>query len=415
MFARSRVRIALGYVGILALILVLFGVVVVLGFWGAVNDLQDKQLERQAKDRRSVVSSSVAYSGGSDEFGWSAVGPDGRPLARVSTGSALGLPYPGLARQAAREREIVPATVRGPEGAVRLVSLPVERSGTVVAVVQVAQPREVVQEAVVRFVRVLVPTELLALVLATFGGLFVSGRAMRPITEAFEKQRTFVADASHELKTPLTLIKIDAEMMARTPKTPDDREFLGHLLAETDRMDAILSELLVLARLDTGKLAVVREPFNLADVVMETADRFGRRAAAEGVRLAVEVSGKLPTRGDRERSGQVLAALLDNALRHTPQGGMVAIACRHRDGGAEAEVKDSGPGIPPEHLRHVFDRFYRAEAARTRGEDGKGTGLGLTIARELARAQDGELTAENAQGGGALFRLTLPAARDPVG
>jgi len=415
MFARSRASIALGYVSILALILVLFGVVVVLGFWDAVNDLQDEQLAREAKSRRSIVANGDAYSGGSDEFGWSAVGSDGSPLARVTTGSALGLPYADLARQAARERRMIPATVEGPGGAVRIVSLPVERSGTVVAVVQVAQPRQVVYNAVYRFISVLVPTEILALVLATIGGLFVSGRAMRPIRDAFDKQRTFVADASHELKTPLTLIKIDAEMMARTPRTGEDKEFLGHLLTETDRMDAILSDLLVLARLDSGKLTVAREPFNLADIVVETAYRFGRRSIAEGVRLTVETAGKLPARGDGERTGQILAALLDNALRHTPSGGLVTVTCRNRDGRAEAEVRDSGPGIPPEHLPRVFDRFYRAEYARTRGETVPRTGLGLSIARGLVRAQGGDLTAENAEGGGALFRLSLPAARDPGG
>ena len=415
MFARSRASIALGYVSILALILVLFGVAVGLGFWYTVNDLQDEQLVGEAEKRRSIVSSGGAYSGGSDEFGWSAVSPDGRPLARVTTGSALGLPYASLARQAARERRMIPATVQGPEGAVRLVSLPVERSGTVVAVVQVAQPREVVRNAVYRFISVLVPTEILALVLATIGGLFVSGRAMRPISDAFDKQRTFVADASHELKTPLTLIKIDAEMMARTPKSGDDEEFLGHLLSETDRMDEILSDLLVLARLDSGELAVAREPFNLADTVVETADRFAKRAAARGVRLAVETSGKLPARGDAERTGQVLAALLDNALRHTPEGGLVTVDCRYRDGSAETEVRDSGPGIPQEHLRRVFDRFYRGEAAHTSGESARSTGLGLSIARGLVRAQGGDLTAENAEGGGALFRLSLPTAPDARG
>jgi signal transduction histidine kinase len=391
MFARSRASIALGYVSILALILVLFGVAVGLGFWYTVNDLQDEQLIEEAEKRRTIVSSG-AYSGGSDEFGWSAVSPDGRPLARVTTGSALGLPYASLARQAAREHRMIPATVQGPEGAVRLVSLPVERSGTVVAVVQVAQPREVVRNAVYRFISVLVPTEILALVLATIGGLFVSGRAMRPISDAFDKQRTFVADASHELKTPLTLIKIDAEMMARTPKTGDDEEFLGHLLSETDR-----------------------EPFNLADAVVETTDRFAKRAAARGIRLAVEASGKLLARGDAERTSQVLAALLDNALRHTPEGGLVTVECRYQDGSAEAEVRDSGPGIPPEHLRRVFDRFYRGEATHTRGESARSTGLGLSIARGLVRAQGGDLTAENAEEGGALFRLRLPTALDASG
>jgi signal transduction histidine kinase len=157
---------------------------------------------------------------------------------------------------------------------------------------------------------------------------------------------------------------------------------------------------------------VARDPFNLASVVVETADRFGRRSSTEAARLAVDVSGKLPARDDAGRTGQILAALIDNALRHTPPGGLVTIACRSRGDWAEAEVRDSGPGIPPQHLPHVFDRFYRAEAGRARGEGGGGTGLGLAIARDLARAQGGDLSAHNAKGGGAVFRLKLPAARE---
>ncbi len=411
MFNRIRVRLTLGYVGILTLILLLFSVIVVVGFWYVVTALQDRQLAREAESKKSIVyggASGNAYAGGSNEFGWSAVGPDGRPLARISTGSDLGLPYTGLARQAARGEEMIPETVEGPGGGVRVVSLPVVRSGKVVAVVQVAQSRRVVRDAVNGFVLVLLPIGVLALVLAAIGGLFMSGRAMRPIRNAFDKQRAFVADASHELKTPLTLIRADAEVLARTPRDRDDSDLLENLLLETDRMDALLSDLLVLARLDAGKLAVTREPFNLTEVLTETADRFGARASVEDVRLEIEVPGKLFVRGDRERTRQILAALLDNALRHTPPEGTITVAGRPNGSRTEASITDSGPGVPLGHSSHLFDRFYRAEAARTR--KGGGTGLGLAIARDLARAQGGDLTAGAAKGSGAVFRLSLPAA-----
>jgi signal transduction histidine kinase len=114
--------------------------------------------------------------------------------------------------------------------------------------------------------------------------------------------------------------------------------------------------------------------------------------------------------GDPERTAQILAALLDNALRFTPPGVGVEVSARAQDGRACATVTDTGPGIAPEHLPRVFDRFYRVEASRTRSEAGGGTGLGLSIARELARAQGGELTAANAPDGGARFTLSLPNA-----
>ena len=172
-------------------------------------------------------------------------------------------------------------------------------------------------------------------------------------------------------------------------------------------MDAVLSDLLILARLDAGKLAVAREAFNLAEVLAEGADRFAARADVEGIRFEVETAGKLPARGDSERTRQILAALLDNALGHTPSGGAVTVSGRRDGDRVFATVEDSGPGIPPENLPRVFDRFYRTGAARTRRE---GTGLGLAIARDLARAQGGDLSADNREDAGAVFRLSLPAA-----
>jgi signal transduction histidine kinase len=177
-------------------------------------------------------------------------------------------------------------------------------------------------------------------------------------------------------------------------------------------MDALLSDLLLLARLDAERLDVENKPFDLAVVAAETAGRFLKRASEEGVRLEVELPDELPVRGDPGRSAQILAALLDNAIRYTPKGGRVTVCGRRADGLAEASVKDTGAGISPEHLPRIFDRFYRTEEARTR--KGGGTGLGLSIARDLARAQGGELTAESASkdkvGTGAIFRLRLPSS-----
>jgi signal transduction histidine kinase len=272
-----------------------------------------------------------------------------------------------------------------------------------------------VLDPVERLVWVLVLTGLGALGLAAAGGLFMSRRAMRPVQEAFGKQRTFIADASHELKTPLTLIRADAEVLSRGLDDPelarDNRELVDDLLGETDRMSAILSDLLLLARLDADKVSVSREPFDLSLVISEASERFAARAVAEGKNLRIEHSGKLPTRGDAQRTGQILAAILDNALRFTPPEGTITVEGHITDKRIEATVTDTGPGIPPESLDRIFERFYRADtqsAARTRGPSGGGTGLGLAIARDLARAQGGELAAENAEKGGARFTLTLP-------
>ena len=189
---------------------------------------------------------------------------------------------------------------------------------------------------------------------------------------------------------------------------------MDDLIGETDRMSDILSNLLLLARLDAGRISIAREPFSLATVIAETTERFAARATAEEKSLITDCSGKLPALGDAERTGQILAALLDNALRFTPRGGTVSILGHAPDGHVCATVEDTGPGVPEADLSRIFDRFYRADdGSRARdgaGSDPGGTGLGLSIARDLARAQKGTLTAANTPDGGASFTLTLPTA-----
>jgi signal transduction histidine kinase len=408
----------MGYVGILALILLVFGVVVMFSFQRQVTIQQDKLLDQKVK---SLVNGSlsnpdkIAILEDPKSYGWIILTPDGRTLGQNPTAASLGLPSGRLARESLHEGQ-VSETIQGPQGGIRVASSPAVQSGSLV-VLQVARSPAVVQGIVARLALVLVITGLGALVLAAAGGLYMSWRAMRPVQEAFGRQRTFIADASHELKTPLTLIRADAEVLSRSLDDPeqasDNRELIDDLLGETDRMSAVLSDLLLLARLDADKISVSREPFDLALVLSETLERFAARAVAEGKSLEVEHSGKLPARGDAERTGQTLAALLDNALRFTPPEGTITVEGEATDKRIKATVTDTGPGIPPESLGRIFERFYRADthsAARTRGPSGGGTGLGLAIARDLARAQGGELIVENALRGGARFTLTLPSS-----
>lgn len=448
MFERIRRRLTLGYVGIFALILAIIGVVAVASFARQAATQQDELLEQKAEGDADFVAGPLLHGyqegraagerpppreewvrrgapeGGSPPgpFQWAtdpnigmialvpsgeANGGEGTVLDSTSSASSFGLPFEGPAQRAAQEEETFTETVDGPEGEmVRVVSVPVSGREGEVAVIQAAQSRRVVREAVGRLILILVPVGLVGLLLSGVGGLYMARRAMRPVKDSFQRQRTFIADASHELKTPLALVRINADVMKRNPTDPENREVVEDQLAEIDRMDALLSDLLVLARLDAERLDVEKKPFDLTVVAAETVGRFLTRAAEEGVRLEVEVPDELPTCGDPDRTAQILAALLDNAMRYTPQGGSVTVCGRTHDGQVEASVKDSGPGIPLEHLPRIFDRFYRAEEARTRA--GGGTGLGLSIARDLARAQDGELTVESTPARGASFTLRLP-------
>jgi signal transduction histidine kinase len=188
----------------------------------------------------------------------------------------------------------------------------------------------------------------------------------------------------------------------------EDRTLVEHALAETDRMGAVLSDLLLVARLDADKVDLAEKPFDLSALLSEEAERFGARVAAKEGRLEVLSPGELTARGDAKRTGQALAVLFDNAVRFTPSGGSIAVHGRLGDRWAEASVADTGPGIVSEDLPRVFDRFYRAEAARTRNKSG-GTGLGLAIACDLVRAQGGGIVAERAKGGGPSSASGYPA------
>ena len=437
MFESIRRRLTLGYIGIFALILVVLGAVAVASFARQAASQQDELLEQKARGTSDYVRGPLLndYQTGRDTGGPPHRGKNGEPIGpfQAATDSDIGvialvpsdgaggdstildsspssssfdLPFEGPARRAAQEGQTIAETVDGPEGEMlRVVSVPVTGRGGYEAVIQSAQPRRVVWEAVGDLVLILIPVGLGGLLLAGVGGLYMSRRAMEPVRESFQRQRTFIADASHELKTPLALLRINAEVMKRNPTDPENQEIIEDQLSEIDRMDTLLSDLLILARLDAGRLDVENKPFDLATVAADTAGRFLKRASEEGVRLEVEVPDELPVRGDPGRTGQILAALLDNAVRYTPNGGNVTVSGRFLDERAEVSVEDTGPGIPPKHLPRIFDRFYRVEEARTR--KGGGTGLGLSIARDLARAQGGELIAGSSKGG-ANFTLRLP-------
>jgi signal transduction histidine kinase len=405
-----RWRLTAGYIGIFALLLLLLGVFAVFGFSRELTLQQDELLAQEARNTTKNLlegNDSDVLATGSDEFGWIALETDGEVMDRNWTTTSVGLPAKDLFQETLREEEIVAATVQGTNGSARVVSMPMYESGEMVGVMQYARSLRRVQETVNELTLVLLPLVFGALGLAAVGGLYMARRAVRPVRDAFERQRAFIADASHELKTPLTLIRVDTEVLQGNLQDSDDRELAEEVLAETDRMGTILSDLLTMARLDAGALEVGRKPFDLSSLIEEETERFRVRAIHEGVRLDVRTPDELLATGDPARTGQILAALLDNALRFTPSGGSVEVDAYRHDEAVEATVTDTGPGIPPEHLSRIFDRFYRAESARTR--EGGGTGIGLAIACGLARAQDGDLEAANAKDGGAVFRLKLPA------
>jgi heavy metal sensor kinase len=226
------------------------------------------------------------------------------------------------------------------------------------------------------------------------------------LDRAFEAQRRFVADASHELRAPLTVLRGDLDVALRRERSPGEyREVLERMREEVDGMSALAGNLLVLARADAGLPSSALAEVDLADVAERVVARAGRQAEAAGVGLAAETA-PAPVRGDAALLERAVGNLVENGLKYAPRGSRVTVRCRVEAGSAWLDVEDDGPGIPAEHAAHVFDRFYRADAARRRDA---GAGLGLPIARAIAEAHGGTLALARAAPG-AHFRLTLPAA-----
>ncbi|MHB8893441.1 MAG: sensor histidine kinase [Candidatus Limnocylindrales bacterium] len=254
-------------------------------------------------------------------------------------------------------------------------------------------------------------------VAVAFGfGTVYARRALVPIREslaaqrtALRRQREFAADASHELRTPLTVIRSSVEHLSRHRNRPigDATEALDDIDAEVTHLTALVDDLLLLARSDSGAVPLDRVSLDLGDVAFEAASALTRTAEARGVRMAVDPEPAMVD-GDPARLRQLVMILVDNAIRHSPRDGAVTVTVRVAGLAASIEVTDEGPGLRPEDMPHVFDRFWRAPGAPSGG-----TGLGLAIARWIAERHGGRIGVANREGGGAAFRVELPVQEPP--
>jgi two-component system OmpR family sensor kinase len=222
------------------------------------------------------------------------------------------------------------------------------------------------------------------------------------LERALERERSFVADASHELRTPLALLKAELELALRKPRTtPELEEALRSAAAETDRLVRLAEDLLVLAQADDGRLPLRRDDVKTADLLAAVREAFGPRLKETG--RTIEADGaSVVFEGDRLRLEQALGNLVDNALRHG--AGEVRLSAIDRNGHVELHVLDEGEGFPPEFLPRAFERFGRADEARTSG----GAGLGLALAAAIAEAHRGSAHAANREDGGADVWLSIP-------
>jgi heavy metal sensor kinase len=297
---------------------------------------------------------------------------------------------------------------------------------------------------------------LLTIAVALSGGLWLADRAMRPVHSitqaartisetdlnrrlnmkskdelgelantfdamlarlqtAFERQRQFVADASHELRTPLTIVNLESNRALAAKRTPQEyQRALGVIRSENEFMSHLVNDLLTLARMDSGQMAMAKNELDLSEIVLDSLERLSPLAERKGVRLE---GGDLPEviiLGDRQYLMQMISNLVENGIKYTDGAEKCVRVETGLDGDtAWVRVSDNGMGIPAEHLPQLFTRFYRVDKARSRGEndDEGGNGLGLAIVDWIARAHDGEVRVESQPGQGTTFEVSFNAVQ----
>ena len=238
------------------------------------------------------------------------------------------------------------------------------------------------------------------------------------LADSDRARRQLLADVSHELMTPLSAIRGYVETLGMTELNIDEptrAKYLDIAHQETHKLEAIIGELLDLARLEGGGNTLEREPVLAADLFRRVNDRHRPALLERAITLTADTAEGTPLIfGDPDRLEQALQNVAANAIRHTPDGGRVTLRAEPADGRVRITIADSGPGIPTEHLPRIFDRFYKADASRAGTRIPSGSGLGLSIVRAIVHRHDGDVRAFNAPAGGAVFEILLPAARTSV-
>ncbi len=317
---------------------------------------------------------------------------------------------------------------------------------------EVGLSAEDVSDTLTRFLIIVGLAYPLMLGLAGLGGVFLAGRALSPVDkvtrlarlisaedlgqrlnlrlpddevgrlartfdemiarldDAFRRQREFIADASHELRTPLTIIKGQIDVSLQKEREPAAyKDVLRAVNDEVDRLIRLVANLLTLTRADAGQIPLTLETLNISDLVASAVEQVRPLAGQRGIQLQLQAETPATIRADEDLLLQLLLNLLDNALKYTSAGGQVTAGWSLHGAQVALRVRDTGSGIPDEHLPHLFDRFYRVDGARSRAEGG--VGLGLAISRWIAEAHGGSISVESAQGEGSTFTVQLLTMR----
>jgi signal transduction histidine kinase len=283
-------------------------------------------------------------------------------------------------------------------------------TGTPLGVVQVGQSIATQWDTLSTLLNLLLLIAAMALLGSIALGLILAERALEPARLAFARQQAFVGDASHQLRTPLTLLRADAEVLLRHRDRfpPEDAELLEDIVAEAADMDQLATNLLTLARLDAGRLHLEHDVIDLAEMAEDVSRRVSALAGEKRLAVAEDFAARPRLVGDRQALEQAALILVENAIKYTPPGGTVTLRTAAPDGRAELVVEDTGIGISAEHRERLGERFYRVDPARSSATGG--AGLGLAIAFGIAAAHGGRLEIDSEPGHGTRATLSLAAA-----
>lgn len=462
-----RLRLALWYAGLLTLLLVGIGSAVYIAHsrahyrqvdrtLAAITDHYRSEVERQVADDAPMdvtLARSIDVTG-TDQIGTSVAVFD------VAERLLFGRTFPEALSLLADVQDGEPhaagtfRTIHTAAGRFRVHTMAIRDSDVIVGYVQTTDSLDDIDRSIARFRRLLGLAAVAGVVAATAGGVVIASRALRPIADMTETaraialskgfgrrldhaqqedelgelartfnqmlasledahlvQRRFVDDAAHELRAPLTSLLGNLEFLERAQDLPTVERHLviADLRAEVERLARMVGELLTLARADAGQ-ELKRQPVEFDRIVVEAVSEARQRAG--GVDLGISGLAPVVIDGDADRLKQLAIILLDNALRYTPSGGRVRIGLQPDDDrrGAALTIADTGIGIAPGDIPRIFDRFYRADPARSRVTEG--SGLGLSIARWICEAHGGSIAVESRVGVGSTFSVWLPSVID---
>ncbi len=465
-----RTRLTLWYVGLLALLLIVFGVALYATVYITSYQEVDRALQQRAEDIRASLATvlnlqndfaDILRRGGlvlpnADVFSTGDIyvqlrALDGRIISRSENlGSQYVVISPDLHARAKRG-EIVPSDLTVNKTRLRAYVAPiVTKTGEVIGFVEVARSLWQVDNTLRELATLISVSIAAGLVVAAFGGWFIAGKILGPIDrvtlaaqkitrardlgrrievpetvdevgrlamtfnemlarieDLFRAQQRFVADVSHELRSPLTAVRGNLDLLKRgAAQEPEERaQVVEAIDSETARMSRLVSDLLLLARQDSG-VPIAKQPIELDTLLLEVYRQ--AQLIAKGVTLTLGAEDQASIVGDRDRLKQVLLNLVDNACKYTAQGGKVTLSLIKDDAWVKIIVQDTGIGIAAENIPNLFDRFYRVDKARSR--DAGGTGLGLAITKSVIDAHNGKITVESELGKGSTFTVWLPLA-----